>query len=184
MQRNLIKDNMRKLGYLFILPAFFLLSCGGTGNGQGSSTTGQAASQKTDGGSGKAAVAQGKLEHLTAQTFKQKVMDYEKNPQTWVFEGDKPAIVDFYADWCKPCRMIAPILEELAEEYDGKITVYKVDTEAQRELASVFGIQSLPTVLFIPMEGKPTMQKGAMSKEAYKQIIDDFMLKKATGSTN
>ena len=162
----------------------FLLSCGGTGNGQGTSTPGQATSEKAEGGDKKSTVSEGKLEHLTAQTFKLKVMDYEKNPQQWVFEGDKPAIVDFYADWCRPCRMIAPILEELAVEYEGKINIYKVDTEAQRELASVFGIQSLPTLFFIPMEGKPTMQKGALSKEAYKQIIDDFMLKKASGSTN
>lgn len=175
---------MKKLGYLFILPAIFLLSCGGTGNGQGASTPGQATTEKSQGGSVKSTAAEGTLEHLTAQTFKQKVMDYEKNPQEWVFEGDKPAIVDFYASWCKPCRMIAPILEELAKEYDGKIVIYKVDTDAQRELASVFGIESLPTVLFIPMQGKPTMQKGALSKEAYKQIIDDFMLKKAAGSTN
>jgi thioredoxin len=109
-------------------------------------------------------------------------MDYEKNPQQWVFEGDKPAIIDFYADWCRPCRMIAPILEELAAEYDGKINVYKVDTDAQRELASVFGIESLPTVLFIPMQGKPSAQKGALSKEAYKKIIDEFLLKQPAGA--
>ena len=170
---------MNKLGYIFILPALFLISCGGTGNGQGASTPGQATTRKTDGGSGKTAVSQGKLEHLTAQTFKLKVMDYEKNPQQWVFEGDKPAIVDFYADWCRPCRMIAPILEELAIEYDGKIIVYKVNTDEQHELASVFGIQSLPTVLFIPVEGKPSIQKGALPKESYKQIIDDFLMKEA-----
>ncbi|HPI87425.1 MAG TPA: thioredoxin domain-containing protein, partial [Bacteroidales bacterium] len=86
-------------------------------------------------------------------------------------------IVDFYADWCRPCRMIAPIMEELAAEYEGKIDIYKVDTDDERELAAVFGIQSLPSVLFIPMTGKPSLQKGAMSKEAYKQIIDDFLLK-------
>jgi thioredoxin len=167
---------MNKLGYLIILPALFLLSCGGT-NSQDAS--GQAAIQKTETGSTK---SDGKLEHLTSQTFKQKVMDYEKNPQEWVFEGDKPAIVDFYADWCKPCRMIAPILEELSEEYKGQIVVYKVNTDEQKELASVFGIQSLPTVLFIPMSGKPSAQKGALSKEAYKQIIDSFMLKKTAGT--
>jgi thioredoxin len=173
---------MKKIGYLLILPVFLLISCSGTGSSQDTKTSGQATAQKADGGSEKATA--GKPEHLTAQSFKLKVMDYEKNPQQWIFEGDKPAIVDFYADWCRPCRMISPILEELAVEYEGKINVYKVDTEAQRELAAVFGIQSLPTVLFIPMQGKPTMQKGALSKEAYKQIIDDFMLKNPAGSTN
>jgi thioredoxin len=184
LQQHLKTETMKKIGYLLILPVIFLMSCSGTGNSQDSSTASQATAQKVDGGSTKATATKGKTENLTAQTFKLKVMDYEKNPQAWVFEGDKPAIVDFYADWCRPCRMIAPILEELAVEYDGKINVYKVDTEAQRELASVFGIQSLPTVLFIPMQGKPSMQKGALSKEAYKQIIDDFMLKSPSNSTN
>jgi thioredoxin len=120
---------------------------------------------------------------LTKETFKQLIMDYEKNPRTWVFEGDKPAIIDFYADWCRPCRMIAPIMEELAVEYEGQVDIYKVDTEAQRELASVFGITSLPTVLFIPAEGKPSAQKGALPKESYKQIIDEFLLNKNNTQT-
>ena len=119
-----------------------------------------------------------KLVHLDKESFKLKVMNYEKNPQEWVFEGDKPCIIDFYADWCKPCRMIAPILEELAVEYEGQIDVYKVDTQKERELASVFGIQSLPTVLFVPAKGNPSAQKGALPKESYKQIIDEFLLNK------
>ena len=172
---------MKKFGYLLLIPALLLMSCNGTGNAKDSSTPAQATSHNSDGGSDKS-TGKVELEHLTAQTFKLKVMDYEKNPQQWVFEGDKPAIVDFYADWCRPCRMIAPILEELSVEYEGQIDVYKVDTEAQRELASVFGIQSLPTVLFIPLQGKPTMQKGALPKESYKQIIDEFMLKKNQGN--
>jgi thioredoxin len=174
---------MKKLTYLFLLPAVFLMSCSGTGSSQDASQAGPATIQKADGGIEKT-TASVKPEHLTAQTFKIKVMDYEKNPQQWVFEGDKPAIVDFYADWCRPCRMIGPILEELAVEYDGKIDVYKINTDEQRELASVFGIESLPTVLFIPMQGKPSMQKGALPKESYKQIIDEFMLKKPAGNTN
>jgi len=174
---------MKKTGYLLVLITFMFISCNGTsGSKDGKTPPGVTTMQATDGGSAKTGGEAGKLEHLTAQTFKLKVMDYEKNPQNWVFEGDKPAIVDFYADWCRPCRMIAPILEELAVEYEGKINVYKVDTEAQRELASVFGIQSLPTVLFIPMQGKPSMQKGALSKEAYKQIIDDLLLKTPTSN--
>ena len=165
-----------KIGYLFILPAFLLLSSNSSSSSQGSNDPAATKIQKTD-GTEKSASVEGKPELLTAQTFKLKVMDYEKNPQEWVFEGDKPAIVDFYADWCRPCRMVAPILEELAVEYKGKIDIYKVDTEAQRELATVFGIHCLPSLLFIPMEGKPSLQKGALPKEAFKQIIDDFLLK-------
>jgi thioredoxin len=168
---------MKKIGYLIVLSSFMFMSCTGTSGSKEISAASSTAVKSPDGGSEKTGTAAGKPEHLTAQTFKLKVMDYEKNTQQWVFEGDKPAIVDFYADWCRPCRMIAPILEELAVEYEGKIDVYKVDTEAQRELATIFGIQSLPTVLFIPMQGKPSMQKGALPKESYKQIIDDFLLK-------
>lgn len=178
MHRNLNTDKMKKLGYLFLLPVIFLISCSGTGTSQDASTPGQATVQKSGTTGEKTGSEAGKPEHLTAQTFKLKVMDYEKNQQQWIFEGDKPAIVDFYADWCKPCRMISPILEELSREYEGKIDVYKVNTEEERELAAVFGIQSLPTVLFIPVQGKPSLQKGALPKESYKQIIDDFLLKK------
>ena len=91
------------------------------------------------------------LEHLTVDTFKEKVFNYE-NSKDWKFEGNKPAIIDFYADWCGPCKMVAPILEELQEEYGDKLTIYKVNTEEQRELSAVFGIQSIPSLLFIPME--------------------------------
>jgi len=174
---------MKKIGYLIVLTTFMFMSCNGTSGSKEGSTVSNASAKSPDGGSTKTETTAGKPELLTAETFKLKVMDYEKNTQQWVFEGDKPAIVDFYADWCRPCRMIAPILEELSVEYKGKIDVYKVDTEAQRELASIFGIQSLPTVLFIPMEGKPSMQKGALPKESYKQIIDDFLLKAPAGST-
>jgi len=117
-----------------------------------------------------------KPEHLTVATFKEKVFDYEKNPDNWTFEGYFPCIVDFYADWCKPCKLIAPIMEELATEYEGKINVYKINTEQQRELSSVFGIRSIPAVLFIPMEGQPQMSTGALPKESFKQAIDEFLL--------
>jgi len=117
-----------------------------------------------------------KPEHLTVETFKQKIFNYEKNPDTWVFEGDLPCIVDFYADWCKPCKLIAPIMEELATEYKGKINIYKVNTEQQRELSTLFGIKSIPSVLFIPMTGKPQMSTGALPKESFKQVIDEFLL--------
>jgi thioredoxin len=119
-----------------------------------------------------------KPEHLTVETFKQLVYNYEANPDEWVFEGDKPCVVDFYADWCKPCKLIAPIMEELANEYEGKVNIYKINTEQQRELSSVFGIRSIPTVLFVPMKGKPQMSQGALPKESFKQAIDEFLLEK------
>ncbi len=173
---------MKKTGYLFILATFLFISCSGTSGSREGNEPSTASTASRDGGSETSSVKTIKPVLLTAETFKQKVMDYEKNPQQWIFEGDKPAIVDFYADWCRPCRMIAPILEELAVEYEGKIDIYKVDTEAQRELASIFGITSLPTVLFIPMDGKPSAQRGALPKESFKQIIDEFLLKNTTGS--
>lgn len=123
-------------------------------------------------------VSQEKPENLTVETFKQKVFNYDKNPDNWVFEGDLPCIVDFYADWCRPCKLIAPIMEELAVEYKGKINIYKVNTEQQRELSALFSIKSIPTVLFIPMKGKPQMSAGALPKESFKQVIDEFLLGK------
>jgi len=114
------------------------------------------------------------IEHLTKESFKQKVFDYEKNAD-WKFEGDKPCLVDFYADWCQPCKMVAPILEELADEYTGKLNIYKVDTEDQKELASAFGIQSIPSLLFIPAEGQPQMARGALPKESFKQIFKEVL---------
>jgi thioredoxin len=114
------------------------------------------------------------IEHLTAETFKQKVFNYEVNRE-WKFEGDKPCIIDFYADWCGPCKMVAPILEELSKEFDGKMNVYKVDTEAERELSSVFGIQSIPSLLFVPQEGQPQMAMGALPKETFKQAFKEVL---------
>lgn len=115
-----------------------------------------------------------KLEHLTNETFKEKVFNYESNKE-WKFEGEIPAIIDFYADWCGPCKTIAPILEELQTEYGEKINIYKVNTEEQRELSSVFGIQSIPSLLFIPKEGQPQMAMGALPKETFKQAISEVL---------
>jgi thioredoxin len=116
------------------------------------------------------------LEHLTKDTFLQKVFDYE-NKEEWEYQGELPAIIDFYADWCAPCRIVAPILEELAEEYKDKIVIYKVDTEEEQELAAVFGIRSIPSILFIPKNDKPQMAVGALPKETFKEIIEDILLK-------
>lgn len=115
---------------------------------------------------------------LTKADFLKKVMDYETNLQEWKYLGDKPAIIDFYASWCGPCKMVAPILEELAEEYDGQIYIYKVNTEVEQELAGVFGIRSIPSILFVPMEGQPQMATGAMPKSSFKEAIEQVLLKK------
>lgn len=113
-------------------------------------------------------------EHLTKELFLAKVFNYESNKE-WKFEGDKPCIIDFYADWCQPCKMVAPILEELAEEYNGKLDVYKVDTEKETELASVFGIRSIPSLLFVPRDGQPQMAMGALPKETFVQAFKDVL---------
>ena len=118
-----------------------------------------------------------KVQHLTYKEFLKKVWDFEKNPNTFVYKGEVPAIVDFYADWCGPCRRVAPIMEKLAEEYDGKLVVYKVNTQFETELAKAFQIRSIPTVLFIPMEGQPMMQVGALPEEGYRQVIQERLLK-------
>ncbi len=115
---------------------------------------------------------------LTKADFLKKVMDYETNPNEWKYLGDKPAIIDFYASWCGPCKMVAPILEELAEEYDGQIYIYKVNTEEEQELAGLFGIRSIPSILFIPMGEQPQMATGAMPKSSFKVAIDKVLLKK------
>jgi len=116
-----------------------------------------------------------KMEHLTVETFKSKVFDYEKNKE-WKFEGKNPAVIDFYADWCGPCKMVAPVLEELSNEYDGKVDIYKVDTETEQELAAVFGIRSIPSILFIPKTGQPQMSAGAMPKDGFVQAINEILL--------
>lgn len=132
--------------------------------------------------SNKAPVAQkektvvlGKVNVLTASDFKKKIMDYESHPDEWVFAGSRPAIIDFYATWCGPCKMMASMVESLAGKYAGKIDFYKVDIDQEPELASVFGIRSIPTFLFIPLKGNPTMQMGAMQKEDFEEIIGKMM---------
>ena len=116
--------------------------------------------------------------HLTKADFLAKVANYETDPKEWKYLGDKPAVIDFYADWCAPCRMIAPLLEELAAEYGDEIYIYKIDTVKEQELAAVFGINSIPALLFIPMNDQPQMVMGAVPKPKLKEIIDKVLLKK------
>ena len=125
-----------------------------------------------------------KVQELTKTEFLKKVANYEASPNKWVYKGDKPCIVDFYATWCGPCKMVAPILEELAEEYAGKIDIYKVDTEKEEGLAASFGIRSIPSLLFCPMNGQPQMAKGAMGKADFKKAINEVLRTKENQSTN
>ncbi len=116
--------------------------------------------------------------HITKADFLKKIYNYEASPNEWKYLGDKPAIIDFYADWCGPCKMIAPSLEQLAKEYAGKIDIYKVDVDKETELAQVFGIQGIPALLYIPMTGKPQMLQGALPKDQLKEKIETILLKK------
>lgn len=110
--------------------------------------------------------------NLTSDLFKEKVFDYETSKE-WKFKGDKPAIIDFYADWCGPCKMVAPVLEELSEEYAGKVDIFKINTEVEQELSQVFGIRSIPSLLFIPVSGEPQMVQGALPKASLKEAISN-----------
>lgn len=114
------------------------------------------------------------LEHLTKKTFKEKVFNFEQNKE-WKFEGNIPCMIDFYADWCQPCKMVAPVLEELADEYKGKINIYKVNTEQEQELAALFGIRSIPSLLFVPTDEKPQMAMGALPKDSFEKAIKDVL---------
>lgn len=153
---------MKTFKFLITTSLVFLLSC----NLFASDPKGEAKENK------------GKVVPLTTQEFKSVVYNYEKNKDKWVYEGKMPAIIDFYADWCGPCKRLAPIMEELAKEYNGEIIIYKVDIETQKELAATFGISSIPTLLFIPMKGKPQLTQGLMPKSELKKSIDSFLLEK------
>lgn len=117
----------------------------------------------------------GKVLYIMASDFKKKVMDYEAHPTEWVFAGDKPAVIDFYATWCRPCKMMSPIVEELAKQYRGKVDFYKVDVDQEKELASVFDIQSIPTFLFVPANGQPTVHMGALDKKGFENMITQIL---------
>jgi thioredoxin len=149
---------MKKLTFLFMLFAVVNLQA----------CTGNAENSKTE-------TTEGQVVKLTAESFQKLVWDYKSNPQQWVFKGDQPVIIDFYADWCRPCKMIAPILAEISQEYKGKVRIYKVNTDEQRELASLFNISSIPAVLYVPMTGKPQMSVGAQQKAGYVEMIKTIL---------
>lgn len=154
---------MKKLTFIFIFLATFSLSAcnSNAGNNTGAPEN-----------------AEGQVVKLTAESFQKLVWDYKKNPQEWVFLGDQPVIIDFYADWCRPCKIVAPIMDELSKEYKGKVRIYKINTDEQRELAGLFQIQSIPAMLFIPKNGKPQMSVGALQKPAYVEMINKVLVVK------
>lgn len=114
------------------------------------------------------------LEHLTKETFKEKVFNFDLNKE-WKFEGSTPCMIDFYADWCGPCKMVAPVLEELQKEYGNSLVIYKVNTEVERELSAMFGIQSIPSLLFVPVDGQPQMAMGALPKATFENAIAEVL---------
>ena len=168
---------------VIMLTIFWLTSCGGTAKTEPansiSETTGQSAISvqpvKTVESTGK-----GGPINLTKAEFLKKVYDFEKSPNMWVYTGDKPCIIDFYADWCRPCKIIGPIMADLAEKYNSQITVYKINIDEERELAQFFGISSIPTVLFCPMNGKPQMTQGALPEETFEKAVNEVLLGKKT----
>lgn len=115
------------------------------------------------------------IKELNKESFKKRVHNYELDKEEWNFQGDKPCIIDFYADWCQPCKMLAPILEDIAIEYEGKIDIYKVNTESEQELSASFGIRSIPSLLFVPMRDFPQMAAGMLDKKALKSVIIDVL---------
>jgi len=171
----------RKAFYYIIAFSFLLFSCNQKSNQQEDKSVEQKNPDKTD-GIEKTQVSDGDIKpiYLTTADFKKKIWDYDANPQEFVYQGELPCVIDFYADWCKPCKIVAPIMDDLADYYNGKVIIYKVNTDKERELASVFQVNSIPSILFAPMNGKPAMQPGALGKEDYIKIIDEFVLKLKT----
>ena len=154
---------MKKISILLTAMLIILLnSC----NSNGGSNTGSSSSE----------VKEGVVNQMSTETFKKLVYNYQKNPNNWVYEGNQPCVIDFYADWCKPCKMVAPIMEELAKEYKGKVIFYRVNTDQERELSQTFNINSIPAILYVPVSGKPQMAVGLAGKEDYVSQIQSLLL--------
>lgn len=160
-------NHMKKITGVLIGVATFFISCT-----MSAKTGGEAESKMSSGDE------QGKVIVVNKADFLTKIFNYEKSPNKWVYEGDKPCIIDFYADWCGPCRMMSPILEELAEEYKDEIIIYKVDIEYETELSKFFGINAIPVFLFVPKDGEPQLAKGAFPKDVFVNQINTFLLGK------
>jgi len=176
---------MKKLVFILAIAVFSLYSCGSgqAKNNKKESVENSDAQVQTiaDNTSNSVSSAEGGSILLTKNVFLEKVWDYNDSPQEWKYKGDKPALIDFYADWCGPCKIASPILEEISNEYAGEIYVYKIDTEKEKELASVFGISGIPAFLYIPVEGQPVMMSGIArtkedTKKMFKDNIDKYLL--------
>lgn len=170
-----IEIKMKKLVFILAIAVFSLQSCNTSqaknNSNENETTPAETVSAGEDGGTVK----------LNKEKFLKEVWDYEASPQEWKFKGDKPALIDFYADWCGPCKTAAPILEEISKEYAGKVIIYKIDTQVERELAGVFGVSGIPAFLYIPIEGKPSMTSGIArtkddTKKMFKENIDKLLL--------
>ncbi|MEL7586113.1 MAG: thioredoxin domain-containing protein [Prolixibacteraceae bacterium] len=165
---------MTRLLFILALGAFSLQSCAGDNPKPAGGELATTAMQ--------AEANEGRTQLISKDQFLKEIWNYEASPDEWKFLGKKPVIIDFYADWCGPCKIASPILDEVAQEYEGKVTVYKIDTEKERELAGVFGISSIPAFLYIPVDGKPVMTAGiGRSKEQTKDMfienINKYLLK-------
>jgi thioredoxin len=161
-------NHMKKLVFILAIAVISLQSCNSSQAKNQSNEEEQAPVQTVS----SEEASEGGSVKLTKEKFLAQVWDYETSPQEWKFKGDKPAIIDFYADWCGPCKIASPILEEISKEYAGKVNVYKIDTDVEKELAQVFGISGIPAFLYIPMEGKPVMTSGiARSNEDTKKMF-------------
>jgi thioredoxin 1 len=173
---------MKKLGYLLASVLIMLaISCKGQIGKNSNDINTQAVKDNSEVSGNTITTINDAPVHINKADFLQLVMDYEKNPDTWSFKGKIPCLIDFYADWCAPCRITSPILEELAKEYTGKINIYKIDVDEERELASVFGIQNIPTFLFCPMKGNPTISSGIANspdatRDMFRQQIEKILL--------
>ena len=166
---------MKKLSVMMILVfSFAFFSCSNIQGNQEETKTNIVDGETEKGNT--ASETQGEVEYLSYDTFLTKVWNFENNSQEWVYEGDVPCVIDFYADWCGPCKRVAPIMDDLAEKYNGKVKIYKINTDKEKQLSSAFGIRSIPSVLFVPMKGKPMMQTGALPKDQYIKIIEDELL--------
>ncbi len=184
IKKKIMKKSITTLAALVL--TISIISCGNSqASDKGTEESGDGTEKNTDDKQNSDASEGGKSIHLTKAEFLKKVFDFEKNAEEWKFEGDIPCIVDFYADWCPPCKIAGPILDELAAEYEGKIHVYKVNTDKEKELAAAFGVTSIPTFMLCTNEGQPQIFAGIgeteeATKEMFKKYIDDVLLKTKT----